>query len=59
MPVRRTYITPLSVARSSTHGRPPLGCARRFGSNGATTSHSSSDTSGFMPAFYPGPPLRL
>ena len=53
IPVRSTYSTPLSVARSPSQGRPPLGCARRRGSSGATTAHSSSVTSGFMPAAIP------
>jgi hypothetical protein len=47
MPLLRTNRIPVSAARSSTGGRPPLGRGGRAGSNGATAAHSSSLTRGF------------
>ncbi len=41
-PVQRTKRMPHSAARSSAKGRPPLGCGRRRGSSGATTSQRAS-----------------
>jgi len=52
MPARSTYRIPFSVARSSTQGRPPFGCARCRGSSGATISHNLSVTSRLMPTSY-------
>jgi len=48
IPLRSTNRMPVSVARSGTRGRPPLGFGGSAGSNGSITSHSSSLTSGLL-----------
>ena len=48
MPLRSTNRIPVSVARSDTRGRPPLGFGGSTGSNGSITSHSSSLTRGLL-----------
>lgn len=50
MPLLSTTRMPVSAARSSRRGRPPLGLGGCGGSSGASTSHSSSDTSAFARA---------
>jgi hypothetical protein len=45
MPDFRTNRMPASALRSSARGRPPLGRGRGGGRSGATTAHSSSETS--------------
>jgi hypothetical protein len=40
-------MTPASITRSETRGRPPLRPTFVFGNSGATTSHSVSGTSRF------------
>lgn len=46
MPVRSTNRMPVSAARSSTRGRPPLGLAGSTGSKGETSDHRASETRG-------------
>ncbi len=47
MPLFSTNRMPLSAARSSSGGRPPLGLGRGGGNSSATADHSSSETRGF------------
>ena len=46
IPVRSTNRMPVSAARSSTRGRPPLGLAGSTGSREAINDHRASDTRG-------------
>jgi hypothetical protein len=52
MPDLRTKTMPVRAARSEIRGRPPLGLGGSGGSNGSTSAHNSSLTSGFMPLVY-------
>jgi hypothetical protein len=47
MPVLSTNRMPVSTARLSTRGRPPLGLGGSAGMSGTMTSHNSSLTKGF------------
>lgn len=49
IPVCSTNTMPVKAARSSTSGRPPMGCGRCGGSKGSTIAHRSSSISFFMP----------
>jgi hypothetical protein len=46
-PVRKTKMMPRRASRLEMRGRPPFGFSSSGGSNGSTTAHSSSLTSGF------------
>lgn len=59
IPLRSTKRIPVSTARSSTGGRPPLQLTRRLGNSGSTTAYNASDTNGFMPDVYPQDPQQV